>query len=68
MHGRYAAWLSCGNVGTGIAGPGTPEKGPVANKKHLELGCGVPLVASLVRKDGMQQELLRMAQGMRSVS
>jgi len=51
-HSRYAAWLSCGNGGTDDAEPSTPEKGPVANKKHLELGCGVPQVESLVRKMG----------------
>ena len=47
-HGRYAACLSCGIGGTGIAEPSTPEKGLVANKKHLELGCGVPVVAEEV--------------------
>ena len=43
---------ACGDGRVGNAEPSTPEKGPVANKKHLELGCGVPVVASLVRKMG----------------
>ena len=43
-HGRYAAWLACGIAATGDAAPSTQKKEPVANKKHLELGCGVPVV------------------------